>query len=279
MNGKVVVVTGGTSGIGQVAAEALARRGARIVLVARDPIRAEQALIRLRQAGPEAAHTVHLADLSKMAAVRRVGADIAAFEPRIDVLVNNAGAMFSARQLTAEGLERTFATNHMSYFLLTEMLLPSLRAAGAARIVSTASDAHRGARLDLDDLQSEKSYSGFRVYSNSKLLNILWTRELARRLEGTGVVANCLHPGFVATRFGDQSGGFLQLLMPIAKLFAINPEQGAETIVHLASSDEGGTVSGAYWVQSKQAEPTKAAQDDDSAARLWEESARIAGLS
>jgi NAD(P)-dependent dehydrogenase (short-subunit alcohol dehydrogenase family) len=277
MKGKVVVITGGTSGIGAVAAERLATMGARIVLVARDKARGEATLSRLGRVGPGVEHRLHVADLSVIAETKRVGAEITAAEPRIDVLVNNAGALFNNRETTVDGLERTFATNHMSYFVLTEALKDRLIASAPARIVSTASDAHKGARLDLDDLQSTRGYSGFRVYSNSKLLNILWTRELARRLAGTGVTANCLHPGFVATRFGDQSGGLLQRLMPVAKLFAISPEKGAETIVYLASAPNVETTGG-YWYKSQRATPTDAAQDDAAAKRLWAESERLAGL-
>jgi NAD(P)-dependent dehydrogenase (short-subunit alcohol dehydrogenase family) len=277
MKGKVVVITGATSGIGAIAAERLAGMGARIVMVARDKARGEAMLTRLARLGPGVDHRLHVADLSVIGETKRVGAEIAAAEPRIDVLVNNAGALFNNRETTADGLERTFATNHMSYFVLTEALKDRLVASAPARIVSTASDAHRGARLDLDDLQSTRGYSGFRVYSNSKLLNILWTRELARRLAGTGVTANCLHPGFVATRFGDQSGGLLQRLMPVAKLFAITPEKGAETIVHLASAPNIETTGG-YWYKCHRATPTNAAQDDAAARRLWDESERIASL-
>ncbi len=207
MKGKTIVATGGTSGIGEVAVVALAKMGARIILIARDEQRAEQTLVKLEAAAPRAGHALHLADLSSMAETRRVGQAIAASEPRIDVLVNNAGALFSHRRVTPEGLEMTFALNHMAYFVLTEALRERLIASAPARIVSTSSDAHKGARLDFDDLQGAKSYSGFRAYSRSKLANILFTRELARRLEGTGVVANCFHPGFVAVALRRRLGG------------------------------------------------------------------------
>ena len=195
MRGKVVVITGGTSGIGQVAAGRLAEMGARIVLVARDKARADATLERLRRLGGDVEHTSRLADLSSIAATKQVAAEIAAAEPRIDVLINNAGALFNHRQLSPDGLEMTFAVNHMAYFVLTEGLRERLVTTPGARVVSTASGAHNGAKLDRDDLQSAKSYSGFAVYGRSKLCNILWTRELARRLAGTGVTANCLHPG------------------------------------------------------------------------------------
>ena len=278
MRGKVVVITGGTSGIGQVAAEQLAGMGARIVLIARDKARADATLVRLNAAGPNAKHEVHLADLSSIAATKAVAAKIAEAERQIDVLVNNAGALFNHRQLSPDGLEMTFAVNHMAYFVLTEGLRERLVGTPMARVVSTASGAHQGARLDMDDLQSAKAYSGFSVYGRSKLCNILWTRELARRFDGVGlgVTANCLHPGFVATRFGDGSGGFMQALMPLAKLMAISPQKGAETIVHLASSPDVDGVSGQYFYKSKPMEPSLEAQDDAVAAWLWAQSVRLA---
>ena len=277
MQGKVVVATGATSGIGEVAAVRLAGQGARIVFIARDPVRAEAALAKLRKAGPAAEHRVHLADLSLMADTRRVGAEIAAAEPRIDVLVNNAGAVFTRRAVTSEGLEMTFALNHMAYFVLTEALLPRLTGSAPARIVSTASAAHQGARLDFDDLQSSRSFSTMGAYGRSKLCNILFTRELARRLAGTGVTANCLHPGVVATRFADGAGGLLGLMMPLVKRLSISPERGAETIVYLAASPDVDGVSGLYFAKCAPVTPSAAARDDAAAARLWEASERLAG--
>jgi NAD(P)-dependent dehydrogenase (short-subunit alcohol dehydrogenase family) len=275
MDGKVVVLTGGTSGIGQVAAVELARRGARIILIARDRARVAQALAAINGAGPGVAHRAVYADLASIGETRRVGAEIATAEPGVDVLINNAGALFNRRRLSPDGLEMTFAVNHMAYFVLTEALMPTLAGSTPARIVNTASGAHQGAKLDFDDLQSERAYSGFQVYGRSKLCNILFTRELARRLQGSGVTANCLHPGFVATRFGDGSGGLLQAVMPIAKLGAISPAKGAETIVYLASSPEVAQVSGLYFYRDKPQTPSPEARDDDAAARLWAESARL----
>jgi NAD(P)-dependent dehydrogenase (short-subunit alcohol dehydrogenase family) len=276
MQGKVVVITGGTSGIGQVAAEQLAGMGARIVLVARSPARGEASLARLRQAGPEVEHSVHYADLSSIADTRRVAAEIAAAEPRIDVLINNAGALFNTRQVSPDGLEMTFAVNHMAYFVLTEGLRERLVGSRPARIINTSSAAHAGARLDFDDLQSAKGFVGFSVYGRSKLANILFTRELARRLVGSGVTANCLHPGFVATRFGDGAGGVMQALLPIAKLFALTPQKGAETIVYLASSPEVATMSGLYFVKRVPRATSAEAQDDAAATHLWAVSEAIA---
>ena len=277
MQGKVVVVTGATSGIGEVAAVRLAERGARIVFIARDPERAAATLAKLNQAGPAAQHRVHLADLSLMADTRRVAAEIAAAEPRIDVLVNNAGAVFSHRAVTSEGLEMTFALNHMAYFVLTQGLMARLSGSAPARIVSTASAAHQGARLDFDDLQGARSFSAMAAYGRSKLCNILFTRELARRLAGTGVTANCLHPGVVATRFGEDAGGLLRLMMPLVRRLSISPERGAETIVYLASSTEVEGVSGLYFAKCAPVTPSAAARDDAAAARLWEVSEQLAG--
>jgi NAD(P)-dependent dehydrogenase (short-subunit alcohol dehydrogenase family) len=278
MRGKTVVITGATSGIGQVAAEKLAAMGARLVLVARDKTRGEAELVRLRSLTPGINHAIHYADLSRLAEVKRVAAEIAAAEPRIDVLINNAGALFATRHVTSDGLELTFATNHMSYFILTHGLRERLRASSPARVVNVASDAHKGRKLDFNDLQSN-NFNGFGVYGRSKLCNILFTRELARRWNGTGVTANSLHPGFVSTRFGDESGGLLSLGVRAAKMFAISPEKGAETIIYLASSEEAAKSSGLYFYKCKPATPTKEAQDDDVARRLWQESEKIAGIS
>ncbi len=278
MKGKTVVITGGTSGIGEVAAQTLARMGARIVLVARDQARAEGTLARLRASAPGFAHSVHVADLSRLAGMKRVAGQIAEREPPIDVLINNAGALFATRRLTADGLECTFALNHMAYFVVTEGLRDRLAAAGSARIINTASNAHRGATLDFDDLQSAKGYGAMKAYGRSKLCNILFTRELARRLEGAGVTANCLHPGFVATRFGDQSGGLLSPLIRLAKSFALSPAQGAETIVYLASSPQVAETSGRYFYKCLPTTPSPPAQDDRSALLLWQRSEALADM-
>ena len=278
MRGKTVVVTGGTSGIGEVAAVALAKLGARIVLVARDKSRGDATLARLRDSAPDIAHSVHFADLLRLAEMKRVAAEIADREPRIDVLINNAGALFAKRRLTEDGLERTFALNHMAYFVMTAGLRERLLASGPARIINTASAAHQGATLDFDDLQSAKSFGARKAYGQSKLCNILFTRELARRLQGTGVTANCLHPGFVATRFGDQSGGLISRLVWFAKFFAISPAKGAETIIYLASSPDVRETTGQYFYKSAPTMPSSAAQDDRSALLLWQRSTALAGM-
>ena len=291
MQRKVVVITGATSGIGQVAAERLAGMGARIVQIARDRERGQQALQRLGECAGDIVHSIHYADLSRVSEMKRVAAEIAQVEPRIDVLINNAGAIFSSYQPTEDGLERTFALNHLSYFVLANGLRDRLVASAPARVVNTSSDAHKVGALDLSDLQSEEVYRrggvlewiryggpGFRVYGRSKLCNILFTRELARRLAGTGVIANCLHPGFVATRFGDQSGGLISFSLSIAKRFALSPEKGSETLVYLASSPEVANVTGEYFDKCRSATPSRDAQDDAAAQRLWLESTRLAHL-
>jgi NAD(P)-dependent dehydrogenase (short-subunit alcohol dehydrogenase family) len=278
LDGKVCVITGATSGIGRVAATRLAQMGARLVLVARDAGRAEAMLARLRAIGPAAAHRAHLADLSRIAEMKRVAAEIAAAEPRIDLLVNNAGALFGARRLTEDGLERSFAVNHMSYFVLTHGLGDRLRAAAPARVVNTASTMHRVAWLDLDDLQYARFYNGIFAYARSKLCNVLFTRELARRWAGTGVTINCFHPGFTRTRFGNQSGLFWAPLVFAAKAFAIPPAWGARTLVHLATAPEVADVTGGYFVRRRLARPSRSAENEDTARRLWDESARIAGI-
>src|SRR4051812_682077 len=275
MKGKTVIITGATSGIGEVAAIRLAEQGARIVFTARDKKRADDTMAKLVRANPGAGHAVHMGDLSILAEMKRVGAELAR-EPQIDVLVNNAGALFNKRQETADGLEMTFALNHMAYFVVTNMLLPRLKS--GARIVTVASNAHRGAKLDFDDLQSRKGYSGFPVYSRSKLCNILFNRELARRVAGSGVTANALHPGFVATRFGDNSGGLMRTVFKVAKpIGAISPEEGAKTIIYLASSPDVAKVSGEYFYECKVTTPTAEARNDADARRLWDISEQIMG--
>jgi NAD(P)-dependent dehydrogenase (short-subunit alcohol dehydrogenase family) len=269
MQGKTVVITGATSGIGEVAAQTLAGMGVRIVFVARDAARAEATLKTLAQGE----HAFVIADLSTLAGMKEAAAKIAALAPAIDVLVNNAGAMFGRRELTADGLERTFALNHMAYFVVTNALLKNIKPGG--RVVSTASDAHYAARLDFDDLQfALRPFKGFRVYGTSKLMNILFTRELARR--APGIAAVCLHPGFVDTRFASNTGRILGASFAVLKkLAAIPPEKGARTIVHLASTLQA-VDSGTYWCKCKPITPSAAARSDIDANRLWEISERIA---
>jgi NAD(P)-dependent dehydrogenase (short-subunit alcohol dehydrogenase family) len=277
MHGKVCVITGATSGIGLETAKRLAAMGARIVMVGRDRARGEAALATVPGA------TIHYADLSRLSGMKRVAADIAAATPTIDVLLNNAGAAFQPRQVTEDGIEKTFALNHLSYFVLSNLLRESLRAAasarGEARIVNVASRAHERATLDFDDLMFEKDYFGTKLYARSKLCNILFTRELARRLAGTGITANALHPGFVKTRIGDSVGGVYALIFKMLKLFqAIPLEEGAETPAYLASSPDGAHVTGQYFNRCKVTEPAPAARDDAAARKLWDTSVKLTGV-
>jgi NAD(P)-dependent dehydrogenase (short-subunit alcohol dehydrogenase family) len=277
MQGKVVVLTGGTSGIGEAAAIKLAKLGARLVLVARDAGRAEATLKRLQKVSPGTAHTFHLADLSLVTETRRLGREIAAVEPRIDVLINNAGLICAKRQVTAEGYELTLATNHLAYFVLTHELLPRLLASATTRIVNTASEVHRGAKLDFGDLQSQHGYSGFDVYAKSKLANVLFTSELARRLSGKGVTANSLHPGVVASRFGlpREGRGGDSSAARFLSAYGISPEEGAETIVYLASATDAAKASGQYFNQCRAVAPSQEAQNRAVAEKLWRESERL----
>jgi NAD(P)-dependent dehydrogenase (short-subunit alcohol dehydrogenase family) len=278
MQGMVVVLTGGTSGIGEAAALKSAKLGARLVFVARDPSRAEATLKRLRKVSPATTtHTVHLADLSLIDETRRVAREIAAVEPRIDVLINNAGLICARRQVTTEGHELTFATNHLAYFVLTQGLVGCMLHSAPARIVNTASEVHRGVKLDFSDLQSEHGYSGFGAYAKSKLANILFTNALARRLSGSGVTANSLHPGVVASRFGlprERQGGDSSSARFLSA-HGISPEEGAETTVYLASAAEVAKATGQYFNQCRAVAPSKEAEDRAMAQKLWEESERL----
>jgi NAD(P)-dependent dehydrogenase (short-subunit alcohol dehydrogenase family) len=279
MRGKTCVITGATGGIGLETAKRLGALGARLVLVGRNRDKGKAAIARLRADVPDVAVEMHYADLSRSDEIRRLADALLHSAARIDVLVNNAGAIFAKREIAPDGLELTFALNHMGYFRLTAFLRERLMASAPARVVNVASDAHRGSRLDFEDLQYSRHYSGWRAYRQSKLANILFTRELARRLEGTGVTANCLHPGFVATGFGDNNRGPWRLGIAIAKLLgAISVQRGAETSVYLASSPDLDGVSGKYFSQCREQQPDAPAQDDRTAARLWSESERLTGL-
>jgi NAD(P)-dependent dehydrogenase (short-subunit alcohol dehydrogenase family) len=274
---KVCVVTGATSGIGEEIALGLAREGARLALVGRSRERGEATLQRVRGVGcPEP--ELFLADLSVQKEVRSLAARLQERHHRIDVLVNNAGIVSLRRELTADGLESTFAVNHLGYFLLTLLLLERLRTSAPARIVNVASDAHRFGALDFSDLQNERKYRSMRVYGQSKTANILFTRELARRLEGTGVTVNCMHPGPVASRLGHQNGAFARVLTRALSVFFRTPARGAETAIWLAAAPELAGVSGRYFVDRREREPAAHARDGAAAVRLFEESARLTGL-
>ncbi len=273
MTGKTVVITGANSGIGLETAVELARAGATTVITARDRARGEAAVADIRaRAGHDRVDLV-LFDLGDIASVRQGAQAIVSRCDRIDVLVNNAGVVLSDRRETPDGFEATFAVNHLGPFVLTELLLERIKHSAPSRIVNVASTAHKGARkgLDFDDLQSTRKYSGMQVYSKSKLANIYFTTELARRLEGTGVTVNCLHPGTVATAYGrdGDSSGILAFGLKVIKPFILTAAQGARTSVYLASSPDVAGVSGQYFVKCKARKPSAAAQDDEAARRLW----------
>jgi retinol dehydrogenase 12 len=278
MQGKVCVVTGATSGIGLVTAQALAQQGATLVVVARDPKRGAATVSRIQQEAGHSAVEMMLADLSVQAQVRRLASAIHQRFTRLDVLINNAGALFSRRRLSQDGLEMTFALNHLAYFLLTNLLLDLLQAAGPARVVNVSSEAHRHARLDLSDLQGEHGYSGWRAYAGSKLANILFTYELARRLEETGIVTNALHPGFVATNFARNNRSLTAALFRVLQLVAIRPEEGAQTVIYLASSPEVEGTTGKYFVRQQASRSSQVSYDRATAERLWHVSAEWTGL-
>jgi NAD(P)-dependent dehydrogenase (short-subunit alcohol dehydrogenase family) len=270
-----VLLTGATRGIGAAAAVELARQGAEVALVGRDHERVRALALQARAAGGGAPVHEHVADLMLMAEVRALAQEVRErYEQHIDVLANNAGALFASRKETAEGLEQTFALNHLAPFLLTNLLRDRLSPGG--RVVTTASDAHQSGRLDLDDLQSKKSYAAMRVYGTSKLCNILFTRELARR--APELHANCFHPGVVRTGFGKNENGIWRVLTTVAGPFFRSPQRGARSLVWLALSDEAGTLTGEYVQDERVLAPSAQAQDDTLAEGLWERSAELVGL-
>jgi len=278
MQDKVCLVTGATGGIGLVAASELARRGAHVVLVGRSPARCEAAVAQIQSQTDSRAVEALIADLSSQQQVRDLAGRFRDRHSRLDVLINNAGGMWLRRETTEDGLEMTVAVNHLAYFLLTHLLLDTLRASAPARIVNVSSAAHRKATLDFDDLMGERGYNGWRQYCRSKLMNLLFTYELARKLEGTGVTANALHPGWVATGFAGNNGWRGRLWQFVARCFAISVEEGARTAVYLASSSEVAGVNGRYFIRER-IEPSSAASTDDAVAhRLWQMSEQWTSL-
>jgi retinol dehydrogenase-12 len=278
MKGRTCMVTGATSGIGRETAIALAGMGATLVLVSRDAHRGDETLAEIAARTGSRDATVMLADLASQGAIRKLAADYLASGRSLHVLINNAGVVNMKRTLTADGIEETFAVNHLAYFLLTHLLLERLNESAPARIVNVASDAHKFGTLDLDDLQSEKSYRTMRVYGGSKLANILFTAELARRLDGSGVTVNCLHPGAVATRLAHNNGAFARVVTRLLAPFFRSPESGAATSIYLASSPAVEGVTGKYFVDCRERRPSAAARDRASAERLWQLSAELTGL-
>ena len=280
MDGKTVVITGGNAGIGKETAIGLARQGARVIITSRDAERGARAIDEIQRRSDRSTVEVMALDLASFASIRAFAAELLERIDALDVLVNNAGLIHRTRTLTAEGFETTFGVNHLGHFLLTSLLVDRLRASAPSRVVVVASDAHEGAKqgLDFDDLQSERRYRWGQVYGKSKLANIYFARELARRLDGSGVTSNSLHPGFVRSEFGQGGdlGGLYEFgLKYLAAPFAISQEAGARTSIHVASAPELEDATGGYYVKCKLASPSRIAQDDDAARRLWEISERL----
>lgn len=275
MKGRICLITGATSGIGKAAAVELARRGAHLVLACRDPGKGDSTIREIKEKTGAVPELLSV-DLSSLESVRQLARMFQAKYPALHVLINNAGVLVRKRTLSADGIELTFAVNHLAYFLLSHLLLDLLKASGPARIVNVSSDAHFRGALDFDDLQSEKKYSPFGVYCKSKLCNVLFTYELAKRLQGTSVTANTLHPGFVATGFFRDTPGFVKAY---ARLFALSPENGAKTTVFLASSSEVENVSGKYFRRCAETRSSALSYETFLAQRLWQVSDQLASLS
>jgi NAD(P)-dependent dehydrogenase (short-subunit alcohol dehydrogenase family) len=278
MNGKICIVTGTTSGIGKETAVALAAAGARVAIVCRTRDKGEPALAEIRQRSGGAVD-LFVADFGSQRAVRALAVRLAAALPRVDVLVNNAGLIMDERVLTEDGLETTFAVNHIGYFLLARLLQPKLCASAPARIVNVASRAHRSGTIRFDDLMGARSFDGWKAYTQSKLANIVFTYELARRLAGTGVTVNCLHPGVVASNFGNAGPTLIRLGVRIGRRFMKTPARGAETSIYLASAPEVQGVSGEYFVNRREARSSDESYDAAVAARLWTVSEELTAAS
>jgi NAD(P)-dependent dehydrogenase (short-subunit alcohol dehydrogenase family) len=272
IEGKQVLLTGASRGIGRATAFALAKMGANLSLLVRDRALGEKVIEEIRATGAKGKIDLFVADLSSMKDIRRAAEEYKSKHDRLDVLLNNAGAINMDKEKTVDGFERTFATNHLGYFLLTDQLLDLLKKSAPSRIVNVASEAHRQVGgIDFDDPMFDKrSYGGFASYGASKLANILFTRELARKLEGTNVTVNSLHPGVIASGFGrNNKGAFGWIMRNIASPFLGSEESGAKTSVYLASSPDVEGKTGLYWKSSREARPTRAGQDDEAAKRLW----------
>lgn len=276
---KKILVTGASDGIGKVTARELAARGHHVVIVGRNQSKTAGAADEIARAAKSGKVDFMIADLARPAAVKALAHEYAGKYGQLDVLVNNAGAFFADFIKTSDGFEQTFALNHLNYFYLTELLLPIISQSNAGRIVNVASEAHRGCEIDFDNLNGEKgpsAYNGWRAYQRSKLANILFTRELARRLHGTRVTTNVLHPGFVASKFGHNNGGIWGPLVKVSQqLFAINEDRGAATSIFLADDPSVATVTGKYFDKCRERAPTQAAMDDASARRLWDITDRL----
>ena len=278
LDGKTILITGATNGIGLESSVDLACAGARVVMVGRDPKRTDAAVADVKQRSGAAAVESLLCDFTSQASVRQLAADVRARCPRLDILINNAGTVYNQRTITPDGIEATFAVNHLGPFLLTNLLLDLVEKSAPARIVNVASVGHYNGTMDFEDLGFERGYTIMKAYSRSKLGNVLFTRLLAKRLERKGVTVNALHPGAVATNIWSGAPGFAKPLLAVAKLFMISPAQGGERISYLAASRDVEGKSGLYFEKNREKTPSKLAQDDALAERLWQESARLVGL-
>jgi NAD(P)-dependent dehydrogenase (short-subunit alcohol dehydrogenase family) len=278
MGGKTVLITGGTSGIGKASAVALAAMGANVVIVGRNPERGEAALQDIKAQSHSESVELMLADLSVQSEVRRLAEEFLGQHDRLDVLANNAGLVHSRRTETVDGMETTLAINHLAPFLLTDLLLDRLKQSAPSRVITVSSEAERMGKMNFEDIQSRQKYRGFPVYGMTKLANIMFTYELAERLKGTFVTANCLHPGPVSTNFGKNNGGPMALFFRLGKPFMRSPEQGADTLIWLASSADVDGVSGKYFSDRKEIEAKDVAYDPSARRRLWEISEELTGL-
>ena len=279
MAGKTVLITGGSSGIGKATAIGLAALGARVAITGRDLGRVEAAAVDIRAATGNPAVDAFGADLSSQAEVRRLAADVLDAYPRLDVLVNNVGGSWATRHVTADGLEHTFALNHLAAFLLTSLLLDRLKASAPARVVTVSSNAQSLGKIDFEDLQGERNYSEQKAYPQSKLASVMFTYELARRLEGTGVTATVLHPGVVSTRFGSEDPSLIfKVVVPFYRPFMKTPQQGAATSIYLASSPKVEGVTGTYFANGRPQRSNKASYEGAATTRLWEVSAGLVGI-
>lgn len=281
MTGKTVLITGATNGIGEVTAKELARLGATVIVVGRSREKVDKTVTAIKAQGAGDAHYA-VADLSSQEQVRDLAAHINATYPRLDVLINNAGAMFTRREETVDGIEMTFALNHLNYFLLTHLLLDLLQRSAPARIINTASEASQGSRINFDDLERRRGFQGLNAYAQSKLANLLFTFELARRIEGTGVTVNAMHPGFVGTGFAQNNGGLngtiTRLGMLVIKPFLLSPAQGADTLIWLASSPDVEGLSGGYYEKRRLIRCNAQAYLPEVQRRLWNVSEQMTGI-
>ena len=278
MSGKVCLITGANSGIGKATALGLAKLDATVVIVSRDKDKGEAALIEIRMLSGNKNTDAMVADLSSQDSVRELAHDFMARYKKLHVLINNAGIFLPRRVLTVDGLEATFATNHLGHFLLTNLLLNELKSSAPARIINITSSAHYGTEIDFEDLQGEKKYGGYHAYSQSKLANVLFTYQLAKQLEGTGVTVNCLHPGVVRTGFAKDQAGLMNILFRIGSPFMMSPEKSAKAVIYLAASPELEGVSGKFFSKGKEKKSSKESYDIASAEKLWKVSAELTKL-